>query len=92
MKNRLHINESKILKNVLLAKLDKWCDLNIKKQPDDYKEKFKTIIENTCIEFSEKQLFKSLNEILKTPVVFIVHTLNEKDETRIKEIFESFIF
>ena len=82
------------LKAKLIESVSEWCNENISNHNENQviKEKYFNIIEKITADFEEEELIKCLKEILKTPVEFIISTLELADEIRIMERFKAFIY
>ena len=89
-----YVNGSEELKIELNEKINTWCDANIANIDEKQvkKVKFKTIIEEVIDGIENEALTKCLIEILKTPVEFIILTLETDDRERIGERFKAYIF
>ena len=82
------------LKIELLKKIALWCDANIRNVDEkrELKEKYKDIVEEITEGFEKEALASGLKEILKSPVEFIIQTLDLDDKDKIMEKFKTFIF
>ncbi len=88
------VNGSEELKIVLNEKINVWCDANNTNiaEKQEKKVKYVAIIEEIMKSFEKEELTKCLAEILKTPVEFIILTLEMDDKNRIIERFNAYRF
>ena len=90
----LPVKGNEEFKNALIEKIYVWCadNFSIIAEKQKKQEKYRTIIEEVTGEFENVQLTRCLTEILKTPVEFIVLTLELDDRDIIIERFKAYCF